>query len=135
MEAVQSGNLFELINFGPVSQKGVPGISDQELLHTIEGMLKDVDPQVPVLGSPKPLLVNHKVLGMLSGYDRERFVNHYLARKLSQLLETSSSVLDIDRGQTVLQTQLAPLHLGTSCTNDIHLGSSQVLSLSVTKTC
>ena len=67
VEAVQTGNLFELLNFGPISQNGVPGISDQELDHTIQGLLKDVDPQVPVLGSAKPLLVDHRILGVLSG--------------------------------------------------------------------
>jgi len=34
VEAVQTGNLFELLNFGPVTQTGVPGISDRELEKT-----------------------------------------------------------------------------------------------------
>jgi len=129
VEAVQTGNLFELLNFGPISQNGVPGISDQELDHTIQGLLKDVDPQVPVLGSAKPLLVDHRILGVLSGSDRTRFVNRYLARRLSYLLESSHSVLNIERGQTVLQTHLQPLHFGTPCTNDINLGRSQVAAV------
>ena len=126
VEAVQTGNLFELLNFGPVSQDGVPGISDRELDKTIEGILRDTNPQVPVLGSAKPLLVDHRILGMLSGGDRHRFVNRYLSRKLSTALEHSHNVLHIDRGQTVLQSLLPAIHLGTPCTNDIFLGRSRV---------
>ena len=45
---------------------------------------------MPVLGPAKPLLVDHRVLGMLSGRSRDRFVNRYLARRLAMLLATSS---------------------------------------------
>ena len=66
---------------------------------------------------------------IISGSDRTRFVNRYLARRLSYLLESSHSVLNIERGQTVLQTHLQPLHMGTPCTNDINLGRSQVAAV------
>ena len=126
VEAVQTGNLFELLNFGPVTQAGVPGISDRELEKTIESILHDTNPEIPVLGPAKPLLVDHRVLGMLSGRDRTRFVNRYLARKLGAVLEHSHNVLTINQGETVIQSQLPSLHLGTPCTSDIFLGRSRV---------
>ena len=126
VEAVQSGNLFEFLNFGPLTQNGIPGISDHELEQTVEGVIKDANPEVPLLGPAKPLLVDHKILGMLSGRDKNRFVNRYLARRLSKMLESSSNVINIERGQTVIQSFLPPLQLGTHCTNDINLGRSQV---------
>ena len=126
VEAVATGNLFDLLNFGPVHQVGLPVISDQELEAQVEAVLRDTNPRIPVLGPAKPLLVDHRVLGVLSGQSKDRFVNRYLARRLAQLLATSSSVLDIKRGQTVLQSSLQPLSLGSPCTNDIRMGRSHM---------
>ena len=67
LEAVQSGNLFQLLNFGPVHQSGLPGISERELEKTIRSLLAMSDPSLPGLGSVKPLLVDHRILGQLSG--------------------------------------------------------------------
>ena len=39
VEAVASGNLFDLLNLGPVHQAGLPVISDQELEKQVEMML------------------------------------------------------------------------------------------------
>ena len=130
VEAVQSGNLFELLNFGPFTQAGVPGMSDAELERTVEGLLAELNPEVPDTGPVrfpvKPLLVDHRILGLLSGRDRERFINRYLARRLARLVQGSSSELEVTRGRTVLQSSLPPLHLGSPCTNDIRLGRSRV---------
>ena len=123
LEAVQTGNLFQLLNFGPVHQDGVPGLTDQQLHTTIHNLLAESNPRVPVLGPLKPLLVNHKILGMLSGRDRDRFVNHYLARKLAGQLSNSHSHLNIEAGESVLHSRLPPLSLGSPCTNNIQLGS------------
>ena len=130
VEAVQTGNLFELLNFGPFTQAGVPGMSDAELERTVEGLLAELSPEVPDTGPVrfpvKPLLVDHRILGLLSGRDRERFINRYLARRLARLVRGSSSELEVTRGRTVLQSSLPPLHLGSPCTNDIRLGRSRV---------
>ena len=83
VQAVQEGNLFKLLNFGPVHQTGLPGLSDHELQKTITELLSESNPRAPVVGPVKPLLVDHRILGMLSGPDRDRFVNHYLAKKLA----------------------------------------------------
>ena len=131
LEAIQTGNLFQLLNFGPVHQTGVPGLSDQELQNTITRIMAETNPRLPLIGPLKPLLVNHKILGMLSGRDRERFVNHYLARKLAWQLSNSQSQLEIEAGQSVLHSHLPALSLGTPCTNNILLGG---LSLSATVT-
>ena len=96
VEAVQTGNLFSLLNFGPVHQTGVPGVSDRELEQTIRNLLAMSEPRVPGLGRIKPLFVDHKILGQLSGRERERFVNHYLARKLSAQLSQAQSKLTIE---------------------------------------
>jgi len=44
-------------------------------------------------------------------------------------IATSSSVLDIKRGQTVLQSSLQPLSLGSHCTNDIRMGRSHMTAV------
>ena len=67
IEAVRTGSLYKLANFGPISQHGVPIITDQELSEIINDLLSDTDPMIPVIGPIKLLLVNHKVIGMLAG--------------------------------------------------------------------
>ena len=129
LEAVQSGNLFSLLNFGPVHQTGVPGVSDRELEQTIRNLLAMSEPRVPGLGRIKPLFVDHKILGQLSGRERERFVNHYLARKLSAQLSQAQSKLTIEAGETVLSSHLPPLRLGSPCTNNILLGASSLTAV------
>ena len=129
VEAVQSGNLIQLLNFGPVHQSGVPGVSDRELEQTIRNLLSMSEPRLPGLGRIKPLFVDHKVLGQLSGRERERFVNHYLARKLAATLNQAQSKLTIEAGETVLSSHLPPLRLGTHCTNNILLGGSDLTAV------
>ena len=90
------------------------------------------DPRAPGVGPLKPLFVDHKILGQLSGRERERFVNHYLARKLAAQLTNSQSKLSIDAGETVLASHLPPLRLGSPCTNNIILGATD-LSAVVTR--
>jgi len=124
IEAVRTGTLYKLANFGPAFQNGIPGFSDQELEEAVEGLISVADPMIPIIGPVKPLLVNHKVLGMLAGRSRDRVVNRYLARKLSQYLEHSKTKLIIRQGETVLKSWLPPLQLGTTCTNEIHIGRS-----------
>ena len=115
---------YKLANFGPLLQTGVPVVSDQELTEAVEELISGTDPMIPIIGPVKPLLVNHKVLGMLAGRSRDKVVNRYLARKLGTFLEQSSTKLTVRQGETVLQSWLPPLHLGTACTNEIFIGRS-----------
>ena len=124
IEAVRSGTLYKLANLGPILQNGVPLLSDQELTETVEELISGADPMIPIIGPVKPLLVNHKVLGMLAGRSRDKVVNRYLARKLSTFLDHSTTKLTIRQGETVLKSWLPPLQLGTACTHEIYIGRS-----------
>ena len=124
LEAVRTGTLYKLANYGPVIQTGVPALSHQELVEAVEELLSGAEPSIPIIGPVKPLLVNHRVLGMLSGRYREDVINHYLARRLSQFIQQSTNTIIIRQGETILETWLPRIHLGTPCTSQVSLGRS-----------
>ena len=124
LEAVRTGTLYKLANYGPVIQTGVPALSHQELEETVEELLSGADPSIPIIGPFKPLLVNHRVLGRLAGRYREDVINHYLARRLSLFIQQSKNKLVIRQGETILESWLPRIHLGTPCTSQVSLGRS-----------
>ena len=105
IEAVRTGTLYKLANLGPILQNGVPLLSDQELTETVEELISGADPMIPIIGPVKPLLVNHKVLGMLAGRSRDKVVNRYLARKLSTFLDHSNTKLTIRQFSSTYQVE------------------------------
>ena len=136
VEAVRSGTLYQLINFGPhyviffkrkkqINQfapfqyHGLP-IPPSEIEHMVEEMLAGMGPgpSVPFVGPIKPLLVNHRLLGALAGRARERVVNRFLAKRLSYMLSASHTLVKIREGETLMSSSLPPLSLGTPCENE-----------------
>ena len=125
LAALQSGTLYQLANLGPVRGRGVPGVSQQQLASTIRGLLAGADPAIPLVGPVKPLLVDHRVLGMLAGPDRARLTNSWLAARLAGYLAATSSELVVRAGESVLAASLPALQLGSPCTADILLHSAR----------
>ena len=79
---------------------GLPLISSTDLEEMVERMLVGLGegPHVPLVGPVKPLLVDHRVLGTLAGRARNQLVNRFLARRLSQLLTGSHTVVEVRQG-------------------------------------
>ena len=121
IEAVQTGTLYKLVNWGPEDVFGVPGLSAAEVEELVEQLLAGAGegPTVPLLGPVKPLLVDHRLLGALAGRARDRLVNRFLARRLGRLLAGSASVVRVRQGETLVRTRFPPVSLGAACTNEV----------------
>jgi len=126
IEAVTSGTLYKLLNFGPQQFSGLP-IKAKEFEEMVEQMLAGLGPgpSVPFLGPVKPLLVDHRILGALAGRARERLVNRFLARRLSAMMAASHTLVKVRQGETLVSSSLPPVSLGTPCDNEVHLGHSR----------
>jgi len=123
--AVRTGNLYRLLNFGPISQRGIPLLSDGALDEMVEELVGNSDLESPAFGIPiKPVLVNNRQLGTLAGPNRERLVNRLLARSLSTFLKNSQSEVLILQGESIMKAWFPPLQLGTPCTNEVSFGRS-----------
>jgi hypothetical protein len=105
-EGVRSGNLYQLLNFGPLDVRGIPFVSDQQLMETVNMLISGIDPMVPIIGPVKPIFVNQKVLGMLAGPSKERVVNLYLSTKLSQFLDQGRYHIRVSQGEALFKTWL-----------------------------
>ena len=99
----------------------MPLISSTDLEEMVERMLVGLGegPHVPLVGPVKPLLVDHRVLGTLAGRARNQLVNRFLARRLSQLLTGSHTVVEVRQGESLITSYLPPLTLGTPCSNEV----------------
>ena len=136
IEAVTSGTLYKLLNFGPQQVRhvlkskiinpqffqfsGLP-IKSKEFEEMVEQMLAGLGPgpSVPFLGPVKPLLVDHRILGALAGRARERLVNRFLARRLSAMMAASHTLVKVRQGETLVSSSLPPVSLGTPCDNEV----------------
>ena len=76
-------------------------------------------PSVPLVGSVKALLVDHRTLGALAGQARERLVNRFLARRLSAMMASSHTLVKVNEGETLITSNLPPVSLGTPCDNEV----------------
>ena len=139
IEAVTSGTLYKLLNFGPQQVilhvltseildpqffqfSGLP-IKAEEFEEMVEQMLAGLGPgpSVPFLGPVKSLLVDHRTLGALAGRARERLVNRFLARRLSTMMAASQTLIKVRQGETLVSSSLPPVSLGTPCDNEVNI--------------
>ena len=88
----------------------------------MEQMLEGVGPgpSVPLVGSVKALLVDHRTLGALAGQARERLVNRFLARRLSAMMAASHTLVKVRQGETLVSSSLPPVSFGTPCDNEVN---------------
>ena len=124
IEAVRNGRLYQLLNFGPIDARGIPVISDQQLMQTVNQLISGFDPMVPIIGPVKPIFVNQKALGMLAGPSRDRVVNLYLSRKLSQFLDQGRYHIKVHQGEVLFKSWLPPIQFGTKCDTEMSIGRS-----------
>jgi len=110
VEGVRNGNLHELLNYGPVSSRGVPFVSPAEVEQAVGELVGG--------------LVSDKVLGVLAGPGRERVVREYLAREVSQAVERGRYDMRVRRGEALLQSWLPGVHLGGDCGAAVNIGKS-----------